>query len=137
MSLYNMVMGVNPATFIFLPMLSKHPNEYPRFRDCFLKDPEHPEYDDHIHIYTRTGGDNRIDYDFANNLMRASDNFVADYDDPSDNTYASWIFRVPKEWKEDFKAIRAGRLADVSDKYVEHAQLVFPKLADELKRMYR
>ncbi len=34
MSLYNMINGVNPATFFILPMLGKHPDEYPRFRDC-------------------------------------------------------------------------------------------------------
>ena len=27
--------GVNPATFFILPMLGKHPDEFPRFRDCW------------------------------------------------------------------------------------------------------
>lgn len=35
MSLYNMVNGMNQATFFVLPMLGRHPDEYPRFRDCF------------------------------------------------------------------------------------------------------
>lgn len=52
MSLYNMINGVNPATFIILPMLGKHPDEYPRFRDCFIKDGM-------IEVYTRVGGNNR------------------------------------------------------------------------------
>lgn len=30
-----MINGVNQATFYILPMLGKHPDEYPRFRDCF------------------------------------------------------------------------------------------------------
>ena len=39
MSLYNMLHGVNPSTFFILPMLGeKHPDEYPRFRDCFIGD---------------------------------------------------------------------------------------------------
>ena len=59
MSLYNLVQGVTSAVFFVLPMLGKHPDEYPRFRDCFLKDAEHPEYDNHIHVYTRVGGGNR------------------------------------------------------------------------------
>ena len=70
MSLYNMVNGVKPTTFFVLPMLGKHPDEYPRFRDCFLSDEEHPQYDDHIHIYTRTGGGNREGYEAENDAMR-------------------------------------------------------------------
>ena len=31
-----MINGVQPATFFLLPMLGKHPDEYPRFRDCFV-----------------------------------------------------------------------------------------------------
>lgn len=38
MSLYNMLNGVNPCTFLILPMLGKHPDEYPRFRDCFIEE---------------------------------------------------------------------------------------------------
>lgn len=48
-----MLHGVNPATFLILPMLGKHPDEYPRFRDCFITE------DDHILILTRVGGPNR------------------------------------------------------------------------------
>ena len=55
MSLYNMLFGVTPATFFFFFLLGKHPDEYPRFRDCFLNDEYLPEYDNHIHVYTRTG----------------------------------------------------------------------------------
>lgn len=60
MSLYNMIHGMNPIAFFVLPMLGdKHPDEWPRFRDVFLKDEEHPEYDMFIHVYTRVGGGNR------------------------------------------------------------------------------
>jgi len=59
MSLYNMMFGVNQATFYILLMLGKHPEEYPRFRDCFISETEHPQYDNMIHIYTRVGGNNR------------------------------------------------------------------------------
>lgn len=54
MSLYNMINGVNLSAFIFLPMLGKHPNEYPRFRDCFLGEDENS-----IVVFTRVGGGNR------------------------------------------------------------------------------
>ncbi len=54
MSLYNMINGVNPATFFILPMLGKHPDEYPRFRDCFVGEDQKS-----IEILTRVGGGNR------------------------------------------------------------------------------
>lgn len=50
MSLYNMINGVNPATFIILPMLGKHPNEYPRFRDCFIGGLENADENDQFGI---------------------------------------------------------------------------------------
>ena len=37
MSLYNLMAGVNPAAFFILPMLGRHADEYPRFRDCFVQ----------------------------------------------------------------------------------------------------
>ena len=54
MSLYNMMMGFNPACIMILPMLGRKSNEYPRFRDCFITDDEQ-----RILIYTRVGGNNR------------------------------------------------------------------------------
>jgi len=32
-----MIEGVNPAAFFILPMLGKHADDYPRFRDCFVQ----------------------------------------------------------------------------------------------------
>ena len=49
-----MINGVNPATFLFLPMLGKHPDEYPRFRDCFISEDETQKI-----VFTRVGGGNR------------------------------------------------------------------------------
>ena len=43
--LYNLINGVNLATFIILPMLGKHPDEYPRFRDCFIAENEDCQID--------------------------------------------------------------------------------------------
>lgn len=64
--MYNMMNGTSMATFFVIPMLGKRPDEFPRFRDCFLNDEEHPEYKNHIHVYTRTGGGNRESYQVEN-----------------------------------------------------------------------
>lgn len=136
MSLYNMLHGVTQATFFFLPMLGKHPDEYPRFRDCFLKDEEHPEYDNHIHVYTRTGGGNREVYETENEEMRSMKGFVADFDDSFDGTFASWIFKVPEKWEADFAALIEGRMKDVSPEYREQMKNIYPKLATKFDELF-
>jgi hypothetical protein len=136
MSLYNMINGANPATFFILPMLGKHPDEYPRYRDCFMSDEEHPEYDDHIHIYTRTGGGNREFYESENDSMTEMPEFVTDYDDSFDSTYASWIFRVPEKWLEDYTKIRDGNLKEISAEYRAELYRVYPKLASKFDELF-
>lgn len=136
MSFYNMINGVNPCTFYFLPMLGKHPDEYPRFRDCFLFDKEHPEYDDYIQVYTRTGGGNREGYWLENAEMEDMPEYVTNFDDSYDCTYASWVFRVPERWKEDFAKLKEGRMSEVSDEYRAEVARVYPKLADKIDEMF-
>ena len=136
MSLYNMVNGVNPATFFFLPMLGKHPDEYPRFRDCFLADEEHPEYNDHIHVYTRTGGGNREEYEEENSSMMAMPDYVTNFDDSFDCTYASWAFKVPEKWKEDYEALMRKDFGAVSEAYKAQMKEVFPRLADKFDELF-
>jgi hypothetical protein len=136
MSLYNMINGVSPATFFILPMLGKHPNKYPRFRDCFLGDDDRPKLKDHIHVYTRTGGGNREDYEAENQAMREMPGFVTDYDDGRDCTFASWVFRVPERWKADYDKIMAGNIKDVSAEYQTELRRVYPKLAETLDKLF-
>lgn len=137
MSFYNMVNGVNQAVFYVLPMLGKHPDEYPRFRDCFVRDEEHPEYDNHIHIYTRVGGNNRDDYEAEIEEMREHPDFVADFDDSYDCTYASYVFRVPERWRADFDRLMAtGDLRELSDEYKAELRRVYPKLKEKFDAMF-
>lgn len=79
MSLYNMICGVNPAAFFILPMLGKHPDEYPRFRDCFVSDDETS-----IEVLTRVGGGNR---GYGEEELMKHPNFLRTYDWDEDNTY--------------------------------------------------
>lgn len=137
MSLYNMVNGVTSAVFFVLPMLGKHPDEYPRFRDCFIKDPDHPEYDDHIHVFTRTGGGNRDEYEAENEELTDMPGYVANFDDVFDCTYASWIFKVPERWKSDFEKIKEGRYGEVSDEYKAEIKRVYPKLVEKLDEYFK
>ena len=109
-----MMNGINKPTFFILPMLGNHPDNYPRFRDCFLGDEEWPEYNNHIHIYTRTGGNNRECYQDEIRKMQMMPEYVNSFDDSFDSTYASFIFRVPDRWKDDFKLYLNNRKKDFS-----------------------
>lgn len=108
MSLYNMLHGVNQIALILLAALEIEIENIPRFRDCW--------YDgEHIVIYTRTGGGNRLYYDSKEELLenyaeedysgpfnsdlRANPSFVKDQDDDYDSTYAEFFFNVPESLK--------------------------------------
>lgn len=129
MSLYNLINGVNPATFFFLPMLGKHPDEFPRFRDCFVG-----EDCNSIVVYTRVGGNNR-NRGFGEEKLYNHPNFVKTYDDDIDSTYGYYVFSVPDEWRDDF--INLLTKTKVSDAYLEQMCKVFPKLENIFRSMFK
>ena len=110
-------------------MLGKHPDEYPRFRDCFVEK-------NCILVHTRTGGGNREDYETENNEMTNHPNYMTDYDDSFDSTYANFIFSVPEKWKDDFNKIVNGRLSEISNEYKAEIFRVFPKIKDKLEALF-
>ena len=124
MSLYNMMMGYNPACILFMPMLGRKQEEWPRFRDCFITE------EGNIAIYTRVGGGNR-ECGYGEEELYKDENFITTYDDEYDNTYGTYEFRVPKKWEADFKAIIGGRPNEVSKEYIQYLKDFFPKLAAE------
>ena len=91
MSLYNMLHGVNPAAGTLLSMLEIKPDEVERLRDVHIFKPEEGE-ELQIAIFTRTGGGNREDY--PNELIKSHPEYIRDYDDDFDCTYATYLFRV-------------------------------------------
>lgn len=133
MSLYNMINGVNPCTFFVLPVLGKHPDTYPRFRNCFVGDPERPETTGKIIVYTRTGGGNRESYAEENKAIQEMPGFLFDYDDDFDSTFANWVFDVPEQWRKDVAHIIAGEQDQLSPEYVDLCMGVYPKIADKLR----
>ena len=136
MSLYNMIFGVKPAAFFVLPMLGKHPDEYPRFRDCFLGDDEHPEWKDHIIVYTRTGGGNRESCQTENDELTKIPGYITDYDDSFDCTFASFVFKVPEKWKADFDRFKDGKLKEFSEEYKGELYRIFPKLKEKFDELF-
>jgi len=76
----------------------------PRFRDCYpvIEDGEWV-----IHLLTRVGGDNRPDYQDEIAELRAHPQYMRDYDEPYDTTYATFVMRpteaVAKDLKQNLK----------------------------------
>lgn len=145
MSLYNMINGVQPATFFILPMLGRHPDEYPRFRDCFVgKEHSDEEVDQfgvpkHKHgeemlisVYTRVGGGNRDDYESEIEQLRNMPGYVEDFDDDFDSTFATFVFKVPEKFESDFKLVKEGKIEEISDDLKNQIDKVYPKLKGKL-----
>lgn len=120
MSLYNMLNGFSPACFFILPMLGRKPEEYPRFRDCFVNNDNNS-----IIIYTRVGGGNR-NCGYEEEKLYDDPNFIRTYDDDFDSTYGYYEFKVPDEWKDDFNLIMSGKGFQVSDKYKQKIKEIYP-----------
>ena len=131
MSLYNMLMGFNPACIYLLPMLGRKQEEYPRFRECFLEDGK-------IAVYTRVGGNNR-GCGYGEEKLYEDPNFVTTYDDGFDSTYATYLFNVPEKWKSDFDKILNGKVMEVSDDYYNYVCDFYPLLNEKgiIKKIFR
>jgi len=124
MSIYNLMNGFNPCCLLFMPMLGRKQDEWPRFRDCFLTD----DYK-HIVILTRVGGGNR-NTGYGEEELYEDPNFVKTWDDDFDSTYGYYEFKVPEKWQKDFDTIVDQRFDDVSDEYVNYLKEFFPKIAE-------
>ena len=147
MSLYNMINGVNPATFFILPMLGKHPDGYPRFRDCFIGKQTNDESETDtfgipkkkldtnkklISVYTRAGGGNRDDYANEIQELRSMAGYIEDYDDDFDSTFATFVFEVPAQFIEDYDKVLEGSIIETSQEYKNIVDRVYPKLQGKL-----
>jgi len=148
MSFYNMINGVNSrVVMLFTPMLGYRYDAYARFRDAFLVpmqwkvdeggmpimaemnegvDPE----ERYIYILTRLGGGNRPDYQREIDEMRAMPEYVTDYDDAFDSTYATFVFEVKGKWEQEYDNILAGN--GISEEYREHIKGLYPQLSEKL-----
>jgi hypothetical protein len=146
MSFYNTLFGRSPLAPALLKILGLTSNDIPRYRDAYLNGDG-----TRIVIYTRTGGGNRAyhnseescrscypDYFTGegedptgpwNSDLQAHPQFVTDYDDSFDSTYAYFEFKVPDEWADDLKALatqQPGASATPSEKW----QALFASLQD-------
>ena len=113
-----MLFGKNPNSDRLMAML-KLDTVYPigRFRDIFLN-----KSGTKIILYTRNGGGNREHYDSENesgeecectgcimtHYIPKHPNYIKDWDDYYDCTYAHVKYSVPEEFKEECKKMITG-----------------------------
>lgn len=144
MSLYNLLDGVNPLKDILLKILDiDQPNgkwKSGRFRGIYLN-----EDGTEIILYTRNGGGNREHWGFSHADEKEGEecscagcvityhlpkhpNYLRDYDDDFDSTYAYIVFSVPEEFQEFTKSLATGKKPEIiSEK--------FQKTIAEMKKM--
>ncbi len=115
MGLYNVLFGVNPITPLLLKILDiDQPNgryKSGRFRDIHLNSDGTK-----IILFTRNGGGNREHY-FPKNI-RDHPNYLTDYDDSFDNTYAYIEFSMPEKFKKILGKVATGKEPEkISEKF--------------------
>lgn len=104
MSMYNAMFGKNKAAPFILSMLGKTEADFGRFRDARFN------AEKHIEIYTRCGGGNRDSYQEVFDEMSSHPYFITEYDDSFDCTYATFVFKIPDQFREQVE-----KLFDESD----------------------
>ena len=114
MGLYNILFGKNPFSKVLLKILDLTEGDCGRFRDAFLNK------EGNILIYTRNGGGNRECWEdeynedcdccgcIITNVLPKHPNYIKDYDDDFDCTYAYIEFSVPDKYKALVEALNTG-----------------------------
>lgn len=104
MSLYNLMHGENANADALLEMLNLTKADTGRFRDIFLNGDGTV-----IRLLTRNGGGNREEYQGVMDALAANANYVRDYDDEYDRTYAYVEFNVPTAYRGVCASLADGR----------------------------
>lgn len=118
MSLYNQLFEENPDANVLLGMLGVNKELFERYRDIYLN-----KEGTKIIVYTRCGGGNRMAYGRVFEIMKNHPNYLRDYDDSFDNTYAYIEFSIPEKFKETALKIKPDKdPLNVHEKFLDHAK---------------
>lgn len=141
-NMYNILHGTNSIAPFLLEILGIEQNETGRFRDIYLN-----EDGTKIILLTRNGGGNRESYQVVIDKLAEHPNYITDYDDDFDCTYAYVEFSVPDEYKDKMKQLSTGvkpktleektnetfdRMKKMSPKDVKKS---FPEISKVLKKI--
>jgi hypothetical protein len=103
-SMYNLIHGMNPMSIKLLAMLKLTMADFGRFRDVTeisrVINKEGEFLGLRIVVLTRTGGDNRDEYQDTINALRKHKSYLEDGDDVLDNTYMYFVFFLKGKGEE-------------------------------------
>lgn len=102
MSLYSVVIAINPVAADLLAAIALDPDAVPRPRDVWIN----RELSE-VTVFTRTGGGNRDEYAVENAALRAHPGYLRDHDWATDPTYAEWVFVFPAVNREALRSTLA------------------------------
>lgn len=98
MSMYNMVLGIQPAAKGVVAVIGLHPDSYQRFRDAWCEHLSDGSY--RLVVLARCGGNNRELLDWEG--IRDHKMFLGDEDWDYDTTFCLIYFKLPTEPVQDF-----------------------------------
>ena len=119
MTFYNLINGRNTELVMVLSAIVGYriDEEFPRFRDAFMKDDESP-YEADYFVYTRMGGGNRECWEGCTDkepcaacqadAIEEWDTCVGSYDDEFDRTYRTFCMVFTEDQKKMFGACLDG-----------------------------
>lgn len=97
-AMYNMQHGVAPFSGNLLNMLGLESRHVPRLRDVYV------DVEDHIVVFTRTGGGNRANFEAlgqpSNTGLERLPGFLRTEDWELDTTYAKFVYDPPPSCRE-------------------------------------
>jgi len=102
--------------------------QYPsgRFRDIYIN-----EDGSEITLYTRNGGGNRESYFYVFDILSKHPNYLRDYDDDFDSTYAYIVFSVPEEAKELVSGLVTGEKPETIHEKFQQTMMEMEKMSKE------
>lgn len=130
MSLYNQLFKENEDANVLLGVLNLNKGIFERYRDVYLN-----KEGTEITVYTRCGGKNRIEYERVFEIMKRHPNYISNWDDKGDNTYAYIKFSVPEKYKELCKKIAPKKdPLSISEKFEKECKELEDSNSDSFKR---
>ena len=101
-------------TFIYaFPMLDESRSRFVNIQNCFLRNTDYPEYNDHLFpIFREEEKESYIEMIYK---LRKATNYNFDY--MFDSIHRSFCFNPPSKFKDDFDKFKESKYSEMSDDY--------------------
>lgn len=129
MALYTQLFGENKEATSILGFANLNREMFPRYRDVFLCDDGN-----NVIVYTRIGGPNRNNYKQQIKNIKQHKQFIKDYDDKYDNTYAYFKFKVLPEYIDTTKIMFDEEPLTVWELFERHLKRAKDPNSEEYKK---